>query len=250
MTVTSSLGRSPETVLDTLRRLADAQKGAQGAPAYSRYVNRRLGRVLAALAWRAGLTPNAVTVISACVTATGVALLALTPPSWAVAFGVTACLVVGYALDSADGQLARLRGGGSPAGEWLDHMVDAVKLSSLHLAVLIGLYRSGAVGALVLLIPIAYCVADGALFFAMMLNEALRAQHGVATRAQAAGAQPSLRRSLLSLPTDYGLLALTFVLWATPVGFVFTYAALLCATAAHLALGSVKWFREMGGLPR
>jgi hypothetical protein len=28
------------------------------------------------------------------------------------------------------------------------------------------------------------------------------------------------------------------------------YAVLFVATAAHLALGSMKWFREMGRLPR
>jgi phosphatidylglycerophosphate synthase len=48
---------------------------------------------------------------------------------------------VGYAFDAADGQLARLRGGGSLAGEWLDHMIDAAKVSSLHVAVAISVYR-------------------------------------------------------------------------------------------------------------
>lgn len=241
-------GPGRETVVATVRRLAAAQKGAQGAPAYSRFVNRRLGRLLAALAFHAGLTPNMVTGISAVFTATGVALLAALHPSVPVALGVTGCLVVGYALDSADGQLARLRGGGSPAGEWLDHMVDAVKLPALHLAVLIGLYRSGAVDTAVLLVPLAYCVADTALFFAMMLNEALRAQHGAVTRAQAAGPPPSAWGALRSLPTDYGLLALLFLLWGLPVVFLAAYGALLVATVAHLGLGSAKWFREMSRL--
>src|ERR1700710_1334753 len=126
---------------DTLRRLGAAQKGAKGAPAYSRFVNRKLGRLLAALAFHARLTPNIVTGINAAFTATAIVLIALVRPSWPMGIAVTACLVVGYAFDAADGQLARLRGGGSPAGEWLDHMVDATKTSSLHLAVLINLYR-------------------------------------------------------------------------------------------------------------
>ena len=37
-----------------VRRLSSAQKTAHGAPAYSRYANRRLGRYLAAAAYRAG----------------------------------------------------------------------------------------------------------------------------------------------------------------------------------------------------
>jgi phosphatidylglycerophosphate synthase len=230
-------------------RLAGAQKGAVGAPAYSRFVNRKLGRLLAALAFHAGLTPNAVTGISALFTGTGIALLVLLPVSWSTGLMVAACLAVGYAFDAADGQLARLRGGGSPAGEWLDHMIDALKLPGVHLAVLVALYRSGVVEAgPLLLIPLGYCIADGALFFAMMLNEALRARHAAPTRAQRSAERPGLGRSLVSLPTDYGLLAVLFVLWGGPAIFLPAYTLLFLATAAHLAIGSVKWFREMGGL--
>jgi phosphatidylglycerophosphate synthase len=234
----------------TLQRLAGAQKGSAGAPAYSRFVNRKLGRVMAALAFHAGLTPNAVTAISAAFTGTGLGLLALAPHTWRTGLAVTACLVVGYALDAADGQLARLRGGGSPAGEWLDHMVDSVKACGLHLVLLIGLYRSESVEPAVLLIPIAYCVVDSSLFFGTMLNEALRAQHGVATRAQPTDGRPSLLRSLAALPTDYGLLCLLFLLLGVPGLFLPAYGLMFAGTTAYLVLGSFKWFREMGRLPR
>ncbi len=234
----------------TLRRLSAAQKGAAGAPAYSRFVNRRLGRLFAALAFHAGLTPNAVTAVSAAFTGAGIALLALVAPSPLMGLGVAACLVLGYALDAADGQLARLRGGGSPAGEWLDHMVDAAKSSSLHLAVLIGLYRFTDVDPVVLLVPLGYCVVDAVTYFGTMLNEALRAQHGVPTRAQPTGQRVGIGRSLLTLPTDYGLLACTFVLFGWTGAFVPVYTVLFLAAAGFLALASVKWFREMGRLPR
>ncbi len=235
----------------TLRRLSGAQKGAAGAPAYSRFVNRRLGRLLAALAFHAGLTPNAVTAISAASTAVGIALLALVPPSVPMGLAVAGCLVVGYSLDAADGQLARLRGGGSPAGEWLDHMVDAAKASSLHLAVLIGFYRFGTVDdGWLLLVPLGYCVVDAVTYFGTMLNEALRAQHGAPTRAQRTAQRVGVGRSLLTLPTDYGLLACVFVLFGAPALFVPVYTVLFLAAAAFLALASVKWFREMGRLPR
>jgi phosphatidylglycerophosphate synthase len=228
----------------TLRRLSAAQKGAAGAPAYSRFVNRRLGRLFAALAFHAGLTPNAVTAISAAFTAAGIALLALVPPSVPMGLAVAACLVLGYALDAADGQLARLRGGGSPAGEWLDHMVDAAKASSLHVGVLIGLYRFADVDPRWLLIPLGYCVVDAVTYFGTMLNEALRSQHGVPTRAQPTSQKIGIGRSLLTLPTDYGLLACAFAL------FVPVYAVLFLTAAGFLALAAVKWFREMGRLPR
>ena len=239
-----------ESFGQTLGRLAAAQKGATGAPAYSRFVNRRLGRLLAAAAYHLGLTPNAVTAISAAFTAGGIALIALRPPTWAGGVAVAACLVVGYALDAADGQLARLRGGGSPAGEWLDHMVDAVKASSLHLAVLIGLYRNDLVEPALLLVPLGYCVVDAVTYFGTMLNEALRAQHGAPTRAQRTDQRPSVLRSLLVLPTDYGLLCCVFLVFGMPALFVPTYTALFAAAAAFLVLASVKWFREIGRLPR
>jgi phosphatidylglycerophosphate synthase len=251
MTATSLEPMKAAGIGDTLRRLSAAQKGSKGSPAYSRFVNRKLGRVLAALAFHARLTPNAVTGISALFTASAIAVLALVSPSWGMGITVTVCLVLGYAFDAADGQLARLRGGGSPAGEWLDHMVDAAKISSLHLAVLIGAYRFETVdrGPL-LLIPLGYCVVAAVHFFGTMLNEALRERHGAVTRSALTGERPSVLRSLLVVPTDYGLLCLVFVLLGAPEAFFSVYAFLFAATAGYLALASVKWFREMGRLPR
>lgn len=247
---TATPTRPDESLGATLARLAGAQKGAVGAPAYSRFVNRKLGRLLAAVAFHARLTPNAVTGISAAFTATALFLLALLEPSWTVGFAVAGCLVLGYAFDAADGQLARLRGGGSPAGEWLDHMVDAVKASGLHLALLIGLYRFDVVEPVVLLVPLGYCLVDAVTYFATMINEALRTQHGVATRAQPTAQRAGVGRSLLTLPTDYGLLACLFVLYGAPALFVPAYTVLFLAAAAFLALASIKWFTEMTRLPR
>jgi len=240
--------RPDESLRTTLRRLGIAQKGASGAPAYSRFVNRKLGRLLAAVAFQAGLSPNAVTGISALFTFSGVALLALAAPSWPVGVCVSALLVVGYALDSADGQVARLRGGGSPAGEWLDHMVDALKIASLHLAVLIGVYRfHGAHGAQ-LLLPLGFSVVAVVHFFATLLNESLRAQHGANTRAASGSGRPSRVRSLLVLPTDYGVLCFVFVLLGAPVAFLWVYGLLGLATAGYLGLACIKWFGEIGRL--
>ena len=248
-TATPVVRRPDGTVVDTVRRLAGAQKGAQGAPAYSRFVNRKLGRVLAALAFHARLTPNAVTGLSALATFSGIAVLALVRPTWGTGVVVAALLVLGYALDSADGQLARLRGGGSPAGEWLDHMVDSLKMASLHLALLVGWYRFDYVDREGwLLLPLAFSVVSVVLFFATLLNEALRAQHGVRTRAAANGERPSVLRSLLVAPTDYGVLCLVFLLLGAPAVFVPVYGLLLLATAGYLLLACAKWFGEMGRL--
>ena len=244
-------GPGDESLRQTVRRLSSAQKGAKGAPAYSRFVNRKLGRLLAAVAFHLRLTPNAVTGISAVFTFSGIAVLALVPASWPMGVAVTLLLVLGYAFDAADGQLARLRGGGSPAGEWLDHMVDALKIASLHLALLVGAYRFELIDREAwLLVPLAFSVVSVVLFFGTLLNEALRAQHGARTRAARTDERPSVLRSVLVAPTDYGVLCLVFALLGAPIVFATVYGLLGLATAGYLLLASVKWFGEMGRLPQ
>lgn len=106
-------GAGRESYRETLQRLGGAQKPvASGAPAYSVLVNRPVGRYLAAWAYRIGMTSNEVTAVSAAFSFTGIAVLALATPTWGAGVGVWLLLAVGYALDSADGQVARLRGGG------------------------------------------------------------------------------------------------------------------------------------------
>ena len=245
MTAIDSRGeRASYGYWDTVRELGVGQKAAaRSAPAYSRYINRRLGRLLAAAALRAGLSPNAVTGISAAFTFAGIALLIIFPPSAAVGVGVALCLVAGYAFDSADGQVARMRGGGSPAGEWLDHMVDAVKTSMMPLALAVGLFRFGAVDQWWLLVPLGAAVVSAALFFGMILTEQLRRQAGRASVADPGGR--SWIRSVLVIPMDYGLLCLSFLSYGVLPVFLTVYTLIFAATAAFLVLASVKWFREL-----
>ncbi|MGO2180533.1 hypothetical protein [Cellulosimicrobium funkei] len=66
-----------------MTRLHDAQKSSSGAAAYSRFVNRPLGRPLAAGAYVLGLTPDAVTLVSAATTLAGIATIALAEPTLA-----------------------------------------------------------------------------------------------------------------------------------------------------------------------
>ena len=113
-------------------------------------------------------------------------VLAFAPATWPVGVLVTALLVLGYALDAADGQLARLRGGGSLLGEWLDHMIDSVKVAALHLAVLITLYRNFDLHPAWLLVPIVFAITSSVHFFGMILVDLLgrvrRATAGLPTR--------------------------------------------------------------------
>lgn len=227
-----------------LQELRAAQKSNRGAPAYSRFVNRPFGRRLAAGAHVLGLTPNAVTVISAAFTFTAIAALATRPPTPATAAGITAFLLVGYGLDSADGQLARLRGGGSPAGEWLDHVVDSVKNTTLHLAVAVCLYRFLAPDRPALtLVALGYAAVSATMFLEMVLTEKLRALAGVVPPPD--DARPSTLRALAVIPSDYGFLCLVFVtLWVPPV-FVTLYALMALGCTGYLVLGMVKRYRGL-----
>lgn len=245
--------RPRETRADVVARLAGAQKSNRGAAGYSRWVNRPLGRQLAALAYLGGLTPNAVSVLSAACTFTAIVLVATVTPTWTSAVTVVVLLVAGYALDSADGQVARLRGGGSPAGEWLDHVLDAVKLASFHAAVAICWFRfydlpsSGW-----LLVPLGFAALASVFFFATVLTDMLRrvgrtAAGGpdvAAARVDTNEAAPVLR-SLVVLPHDYGLLCVLMVLLPLPTVFRWTYTVLFALNVGYLLVACVRWYREL-----
>jgi phosphatidylglycerophosphate synthase len=247
MSVGSGAREQRQNYAEVVARLAAAQKTrAPGAPAYSIYVNRPLGRLLAAGAYLAGLTPNAVTAVSAAFTFSAILLIALVPPQPLLGVGIGLLLILGYALDSADGQVARLRGGGSAAGEWLDHVVDAAKLSSLHLAVLIGWYRFLELpGEWALLIPLGFAIVAAVVFFAMILNDFLRADAAGRAGTRRARRAGGGIRSLLALPTDYGVLCIAFLLFGIPAVFAPVYGILFAATTAFALLALPKWFREM-----
>lgn len=225
------------------------KKAAPGAPPYSVYVNRRIGRYFAAAAHQVRMTPNMVTAVSAFFTFGGILLLALGSPSGLIGVAIWALLAVGYALDSADGQLARLRGGGSVAGEWLDHVIDSAKISSVHLAVLITAFTHFGLASpsLFLLVPVGFSVVAAVSFFAMILNDHLKVIVAFKSgrNLTSESSSSSLVKSLLLIPTDYGVLCLLFVFVGAPGVFFSLYTLFFLANAGHLLLASIKWFTDM-----
>jgi hypothetical protein len=233
--------------------LAAAQKSSRGAAPYSRWVNRPLGRQFAAVLFVWGLSPNQVSLISAGFTYASIAAIALVEPSWAMSVCVMLGLVIGYALDSADGQVARLSKRGSPAGEWLDHVLDALKLATFHSAVAISWFRWWDLdNATWLLVPLAFGAVTCVFFFALTLSDMLRRIHRMAgggTSVTTASLNPNeaapILRSLVVLPNDYGLLCLVMVLMPLHMAFLAVYTVLAACNALFLAAGAVRWFREM-----
>ncbi|MDQ1633904.1 MAG: hypothetical protein QOJ32_713 [Frankiaceae bacterium] len=238
---TTTAPAPPRGYREALTRLRTAQKRTPGAPGYSRFVNRKLGRLIAAGAYVLNRTPNQVTAVSALFSFSGIAVLALFPRTGVVAAVVCACLVVGYAFDAADGQLARLRGGGSRTGEWLDHMVDAVKVAALHLAVLVSLFRFDPPEHLAwLLVPIVFAGTATSWFFGIILVDQIRRTDG----RQAAGTGPSPLRALLVLPSDYGVICLLFGLLATGA-FLPVYTAVAAFNLLFFVASLVRWYGEL-----
>ncbi|MFC9945069.1 CDP-alcohol phosphatidyltransferase family protein [Streptomyces pratensis] len=235
----------------TLRELRGAQKSSKGVSLYSRYVNRPAGRLLAAGAYRAGLTPNQVTSVSAVFTFVAIAGVALLEPSWWLGVAVYAGLAVGFAFDSADGQLARLTGRGGPDGEWLDHVVDCAKMILVHSAVLISFHRFGGLSDEgLLLLPLGFLFVAVLTFCAGLLREQLgKAAARDAPAATTATPPPVSRiRAVALLPADYGVFCLVFLLLGAPGAFRAGYALLAAVHALFLVAFLVKWFRELKAL--
>lgn len=225
--------------------LARAQKSGAGVPWYMRVVNRRLGRLIAAVAAQTRATPNHMTAASFAAFLGGAGLLVALEPGVAMAVGSMLLLQLGFAFDSADGQLARLRGTGSPAGEWLDHVVDSGRHLLLHLAVLIGLFRFTDVADAVLLVPLLFGLVATVRFFAQILAEQL------ARRDPVAGPESVPRLGVwIQAPADTGLLNLVVVLWAWTTAFLWVYGVFAALNTLLLAATCVRRYRELAALRR
>lgn len=236
----------------TVKRLAAAQKTGKGAPAYSRWINRWFGRRIAAAGYLMGATPNQVTAVSAALTFTGIGLLAFLHPSWWLGPVVMVLLLAGYAFDSADGQLARLRGGGRPSGEWLDHVVDMAKMAMLPAAVVLSWARFGIAGepgsVWWLALPLAFIAVSVTAFFGWLLSDLLiRVTRGERSKTVAAGESAPKLRSILRTPTDYGVLAISFGFFST-IWFLPLYGLLFLANFAVLVLALPTWYRQVDEL--
>ena len=234
-------------------RLAGAQKSTASVPAYLRFVNRRAGGLLAAAGYALRLTPTQVTLLSSIASFCGIAVLILHRSSVPAGIAVSLLLLLGYALDSADGQLARVRGGGSKAGEWLDHVADVAKISSLHSAVAIAVLRYFDLGSLLYLaVPVIFLVANVTQFFGMMLRDKLTVTAGPGsvkagagpTLGKAAGS-PSLLVAWLLLPLDHGTLALAFLVLGAHTLFLWCYGLLALCTVAFSVRSLTKAYRGL-----
>lgn len=242
---TSAYGHEPhQSVKTAYRTLRAAQKPMSGVPGYTRWVNRPLGRGVAACAAVVGLSPNAVTAISAVFSLGALSLIVLLEPSAAVALCSAALLVAGYVFDSADGQTARLSGRQSPSGEWLDHVVDSIRMPAIHLSVMVSAWLHTGYPQWLPLVAAAFVLLSAGQFMSQILAEQILARHLV----KRPDTGTALRQSVVLIPTDTGVLCLLFLVWSLPWVFAWSYATIFMISSLHATVSMRRRFRELANI--
>lgn len=238
----------PWTFRGALEELKGAQKPGAGVPAYTRWVNRGAGRVLAAAAVRVGITPTALTVVSGLVSMVALVGLATLEPTPGRCATVVLGLLVAYALDSADGQVARLTRTSSKAGEWLDHVVDAARLPGFHLALGCALVLSLGQPAWAGVVCVAFALLASVWFFAQILATQMTSQSATLrdVPAQAGGrAQARDWVSFAKLPSDIGTLYLMVLLLPWPKLFLVAYVGMFLYSVVMAWVALRRRYREL-----
>lgn len=233
--------RSPQTTSfrDRFTRLRSAQKRRTGVPLYTLAINRPVGRVIAA-ASPPGVTPNHLTLVGAAFTFAAILSLMIWFDEGLVGILIGLGLVVGFLFDSADGQLARLRNAGSASGEWLDHVIDGIRIVLMHVATLAFLLRVGVDARLAFAACATFAVAASATFFAGGLFEKL-----TTTAPQTVADRGSRARSILMLPVDYGAICWMYVLLPLTEVFVVVYVLAALAKVVSASALLTKWYRTL-----
>jgi phosphatidylglycerophosphate synthase len=113
---------------------ADFYRTNRGGGLFSEGLSQRAGAVCAAIAYRLGVPPTLLTagnlVVGLATSAVIVALASSSVPTWVAGVVGLVGWQLAYALDCADGQLARVAGKTSPAGARVDVLCDiAVQIS-------------------------------------------------------------------------------------------------------------------------
>ncbi|MEO3821179.1 CDP-alcohol phosphatidyltransferase family protein [Plantactinospora sp. B24E8] len=126
------MNSSAEPALTPAPTAADFYRVNRGGGLFSEALSQRIGAGLSVAAHRLGLPPTALTIanlllglaVSATVVALADRVAAGSVPAWVVGLVALVGWQLAYALDCADGQLARVTGKGSAAGARVDVLCD------------------------------------------------------------------------------------------------------------------------------
>jgi hypothetical protein len=144
-----------------------------------------------------------------------------------------------------------VQGGGSRAGEWLDHVADIVKITSLHSAVAVSLLRFFDLHSWwPLAAPVVFLVANVTQFFGMMLRDKLVTIGAGGPAARAGGGSSSVVVALVLLPLDHGTLCLAMLALGAHAVFLWCYAFLAACTAVFAVRSLSRAYRQLLALDR
>lgn len=187
-----------------------------------------LGAGLAFFASRVGVSPNQLTLLSMVIVISSMVLMLMGGMgNVLVAACVVVLMVLSYALDCADGQLARATKQCSKLGAWLDHLVDSCKIFVVHLSVgwmLISTEHIHGLSPGWCFLAMAVNIAGSALYFFAWNFKVLIAGEGLIVRLADESRQNRIRLLQFSHQfTDYGWFPLLFILLIDPEKFALAY---------------------------
>ena len=208
---------SPERALDQFRR----DNTRPGALFFTGNVSNRLGALIAIPLVSGRVTPNELTLVGVGMhLAAAIYLVFLPPHSWLLCGILAAFLQLAFAVDCADGQLARARGRANAFGGWLDQLADFVSHSAILSAFITVVVRAEPTrpAMFMAMFAIAVCGNLFQLFATSQRNTMLGLEPGVGRGWQVA-------RWLLPVRhfSDYGALLLScslLVRWPFGLGVV------------------------------
>lgn len=180
--------------------------------------------------------------LSAALSLTGLGVLIIAGPTWWASSAAAILLAAGYVFDSADGQVARLTGAKSAAGEWLDHVVDAMRTPAMHLTVAVVTVLHRPELAWLAAVALLFTVLSAGQFMSQILAEQLVRNSG-GEHDESTG----LRKSLFLLPTDTGVLCWSFVLWMFAPLFAVFYSLLFAANLVHTVASMRRKYLKLAG---
>jgi len=246
--------KTKNSIAGNYRELKHSQKKGYGTPLYTRYVNRKLGQILASIFAYWNISPNTITVISGIFTFSAYISFLLIPElKLSTAIFLYIVLVIGYGLDSADGLVSRLQQKQSGMGEWLDHTFDAIKIPLGHGVAFLLVLNQVEIEKVVQLLLLLILTSASALFLSNILKSKLMIINTLNNKQPRGENKHRLRsasifRSFLLLPLDYGIFMILFLFTPFPDLFFKIYLIWGIGFILFTMLSFLKSGRELNRL--
>lgn len=223
------------------------QRGSIGEPAYSRFINRWMGRVIASVLGCFNISPNSVTLFSFILSiAAFLCFILLHEVTIIYSAILTFTLIVSFTLDATDGQLARLLDRKTERGEWLDHMLDSIKLPFGNIVAVLFIINNTDIhpGWLILYI-FALSLTSGRYLSVTLKTKIIDYKTDKAANDRN---RSGIVKSILLLPMDTGVFMLLFFITYDPELFFIIYTAWCLIVVSYSIIALVRTWGELGRL--